>query len=89
MVECSYVVEKSTGKVINFNVLLTAYKDTSVLQKMNREQVMKDYIRYLQLDVLDDWEFNGNRYYSKKADLYVDFQDDNSQGYCSMGLQKS
>ena len=48
---------------------------------------MERYIQYLGLDVLGDWVYNGNRYQSPEAQLFVNtLLEEDSDGF-SIGVE--
>lgn len=87
--ECRCTVELDTGKIISFYLYCTDEENPYYIadQTPDREQAMKRYIKYLGLDVLEDWVYNGNRYYSEKAGLYVNMEYQADTGYFYIGME--
>ena len=52
-----------------------------------RQAVMERYIQYLGLDVLGDWVYNGNRYQSTEAQLFVNALLEEDSGGFSIGVE--
>ena len=49
--------------------------------------MMERYIQYLGLDVLGDWVYNGNRYQSTEAQLFVNALLEEDSGGFSIGVE--
>lgn len=90
VIECQYTVEKETGKIIYFYAFLASSENETIdgrEESFDRKKAMESYITYLNLDILGDWEYNGNRYHSKKAGFYVNAEYLPDQRYYSVGLE--
>ncbi len=81
MIECNYVSDRESGKVLSFVLYST------VGEAVDRQQALEAYIHYLGLDILDDWKYNGSRYYSEKADLYAAMEYDPNSKYYYIGIE--
>lgn len=69
-VSCYYTVDLTSERILSFQ-LYTKEDVPASQQNVERQEVMKRYIQYLGLDVLGDWTYNGNRYESSEAKLFV------------------
>lgn len=58
-------IENKTGKIL----YITFDKDN--IDDKAQEEIMKNYIEYLDLYIIDDWNFENNMLKSEKADLVV------------------
>lgn len=58
-------VERKTGKCI----MLSFPKE--MLADLDKQEVMKNYIQYLDLYIVDDWQFQNSKMVSQKAQLEV------------------
>lgn len=59
-------VEVKTGKILD----ITISKDI-LNNQISKEELMKNYVKYLDLYIIDDWRFENNILKSEKAKLYV------------------
>lgn len=74
-------VDNESEKIVSLS--MTHFFD---LSSVSRQQIMSDYITYLGLDILGDWEYNGNRYYSKKARFYVNAEIEDGSLYIGIEI---
>lgn len=74
-------VDNASEKIVSLS--MTHFFD---LSSVSRQQIMSDYITYLSLDILGDWEYNGNRYYSKKARFYVNAEIEDGSLYIGIEI---
>ena len=81
--ELQLCVEKTSGSVISFYAVLKHVDDLEIVSR----QMAKDYLKYTSLDTLNDWTFDGQRYYSKKAGLYLNIETDGENGMVYLGLE--
>ena len=81
--ELQLCVEKTSGSVISFYAVLKHVDDLEIVSR----QTAKDYLKYTSLDTLNDWTFDGQRYYSKKAGLYLNVETDGENGMVYLGLE--
>lgn len=68
-------IENKTKKIL----CVTLEKDN--LYSNNKEEIMKNYIKYLDLYIIDDWKFVDNMLKSEKAQLVVAGFVDNENNY--------
>ena len=59
-------IEKKTGKIIKLVLNKENLCDT-----IEKKEIMKNYIQYLGLNIIDDWKYDNNIMESKKADISV------------------
>lgn len=88
--ECQYTVEKETGKIIYLYAILSSSENATIdgtEGSFDRKRAMENYITYLDLDLLGDWVYNGNRYHSEKAGFYVSVEYLPERRYYSIGLE--
>ena len=85
--ECNFTIDGDTGKVISFGMNKASRENAEYEAVQGREQTIKKYLLYLGLDVLGDWAYNGNRYYSEKAGLYANMEYEPNTGYFYIGLE--
>ena len=85
--ECRCTLEAETGRVIFFQLYSSqiGFSNTTT-PPPDREQTLASYLEYLGLDILGDWVYNGNRYHSEEAGLYVNMEYD-AGGYFYIGLE--
>ena len=69
-----YTIEIKTGKILDLQIHNIHTADFPPISTIDRKTMIERYIRYLDLDILDDWKYNGNSYYSEKAKLRVDLE---------------
>lgn len=62
-------IENKTTKILYLQI---EGKNKTVFSNTDRKKIMERYIQYLNLDILNDWQYNGNNYYSDNAKLRVD-----------------
>ena len=74
-------VDNESEKIVSLS--MTHFFD---LSSVSRQQIMSDYITYLGLDILGDWKYNGNRYYSKKARFYVNAEIEDGSLYIGIEI---
>lgn len=65
--EYLFIVEEKTGKILCIGVQNGSISDIEL------EELMRNYIKYLDLYIIDDWEFQDNKLKSEKAKLEVYF----------------
>lgn len=67
---CRYYLELEgkTGKAIN---VIIEKSNENLYQTMDKQQILKNYIKYLDLFIINDWEFKNNFMKSEKAKLIV------------------
>ena len=74
-------VDNESEKIVSLS--MTHFFD---LSSVSRQRIMSDYITYLGLDILGDWKYNGNRYYSKKARFYVNAEIEDGSLYIGIEI---
>lgn len=72
----SFDIEKKTGKIISI-----AFNKNNLNKNIDRKEILENYIKYLNLYIIDDWTFEDNKLKSEKAGLYVSIIYDNSEQY--------
>lgn len=83
-VSCSYTTDLASGCVLGFQLYT---KEEYTTSQERRQAVMERYIQYLGLDVLGDWVYNGNRYQSTEAQLFVNALLEEDSGGFSIGVE--
>lgn len=83
-VSCSYTTDLASGCVLGFQLYT---KEEHTTSQERRQAVMERYIKYLGLDVLGDWVYNGNRYQSTEAQLFVNALLEEDSGGFSIGVE--
>ena len=83
-VSCSYTTDLASGCVLGFQLYT---KEEHTTSQERRQAVMERYIQYLGLDVLGDWVYNGNRYQSTEAQLFVNALLEEDSGGFSIGVE--
>ena len=83
-VSCSYTTDLASGCVLGFQLYT---KEEHTTSQERRQAVMERYIQYLGLDVLGDWVYNGNRYQSPEAQLFVNALMEEDSGGFSIGVE--
>lgn len=71
--EYSYLdfsIESKTGKIIAI-----AFNQESYQKNIEKSELLKNYVKYLDLDIIDDWKFEENVLKSEKAQLVVFFEE--------------
>lgn len=63
--EATFKVEQKTGKILELAIRKDKIINTS------KEEIMKNYVQYLDLYIIDDWKFENNMLKSEKAQLIV------------------
>lgn len=59
-------IEKKTGKIISL------YLDKNIINgQISKREILENYVKYLNLYIIDDWKFENNRLTSDKAKLCV------------------
>ena len=81
---CSYTTDLASGCVLGFQLYT---KEEHTNSQEHRQAVMERYIQYLGLDVLGDWVYNGNRYQSTEAQLFVNALLEEDSGGFSIGVE--
>ena len=59
-------IEEKTGKIINADFPKSFLKTDIEIEKQ-----LRNYAKYLDLDIIDDWKFESNILKSEKAQLYI------------------
>ena len=65
-------IENKTGKILYFS-----FKKDNLYDKENKKEMMENYIKYLNLHIIDDWQYEENEVdktctmKSKKADIKI------------------
>jgi hypothetical protein len=70
----SYTMDIKTAKILDLHIEKISTADSLPISTIDRIAMMERFVRYLDLDVLDDWQYNGNSYCSEKAKLRVDLE---------------
>ena len=83
-VSCSYTTDLASDCVLGFQLYT---KEEHTTSQERRQAVMERYIQYLGLDVLGDWVYNGNRYQSTEAQLFVNALLEEDSGGFSIGVE--
>lgn len=83
-VSCFYTTDLASDCVLGFQLYTKEGHDPS---DEGRQAVMERYIQYLGLDVLGDWVYNGNRYQSPEAQLFVNALLEEDSGGFSIGVE--
>lgn len=83
-VSCSYTTDLASDCVLGFQLYTKEENDPS---NERRQAVMERYIQYLGLDVLGNWVYNGNRYQSPEAQLFVNALMEEDSGGFSIGVE--
>lgn len=74
--QMSFNIEKKTGKIISINF------NKNILNKnIDKKEVLENYVKYLNLYIIDDWTFENNSLKSEKAGLYVSLINDGKENY--------
>ena len=81
---CFYTTDLASDCVLGFQLYTKEGHDPS---DEGRQAVMERYIQYLGLDVLGDWVYNGNRYQSPEAQLFVNALLEEDSGGFSIGVE--
>ncbi len=79
-----YEKEEQSGKILNLLIDIQHPIEEEI--GISRVECMKNYIKYMGLDLLGDWRYTNNQYYSKKADLCVAMEIVWEKGYFSIGF---
>lgn len=58
-------IEEKTGKILFINFAKEELKDIS------KEEILRNYVKYLDLYIIDDWKYEENKLKSEKAGLVV------------------
>lgn len=61
--------EERTGKVLS-----VFFNEEDMPKESERRELLENYIRYLDLYIIDDWSYEDQRMRSKKAELVVGFE---------------
>lgn len=62
----SVAIESKTGKI-----LYVEFDKDKMSQEISREEIMRNYIKYLDLYIIDDWKLEDNKLQSEKSQLAV------------------
>lgn len=77
-------VEEKTGKIIR----LAITKD-KLNNEIETKEILKNYIQYLDLYIIDDWVFEDNMMKSQKADLLVNLIESVNDGTCMLSIHST
>ena len=62
----SVAIENKTGKI-----LYIEFDKDKMLEEISREEIMRNYIKYLDLYIINDWKLEDNKLQSEKSQLAV------------------
>lgn len=79
--EYLFIIEEKTGKILCIGV------ENGEISNIELEQLMRNYIKYLDLYIIDDWKFEDNKLKSKKAELEVYFIEDRNN--CALTIHST
>lgn len=77
-------VEEKTGKIIR----LAITKD-KLNNEIETKEILKNYIQYLDLYIIDDWVFEDNMMKSQKADLVVNLIESVNDEICMLSINSN
>lgn len=77
-------IEEKTGKIIR---LITNKENLN--NEIEREELLKKYIQYLDLYIIDDWVYENNIMKSQKADLEVSLVESINSGICILSIHSN
>lgn len=81
------VVENKTGKLIAFSLRFGSESMSADAAEM-RMEILEKYLEYSTLDVLNDWKYNGARFYSEKAGLFLNAEINANENIIYIGLER-
>ncbi len=70
--EYSLEIENKTKKILDFSL------EKDYFASENKEELMLNYIKYLDLNIIDDWKFENDKLKSEKADLVIELKEDDN-----------
>lgn len=70
--EINIEVEEKTGKILYIDL-----PKSQIINDIDKKEIMENYIRYLDLYIIDDWKMENNMLTSEKAQLTVSLLDNN------------
>lgn len=74
-------IEKKTGKIIKIS-----FNKDILNNDINKSEILENYIKYLNLYIIDDWKFENNQVISEKAGLCVIFIEDTKNNQLSLSI---
>ena len=78
-------IEEKTGKIIYIS------SNSDMIKDIDKEEILRNYIKYLDLYIIDDWPFENNVLISEKAELIVSivsYEDMHILSVCSTSNSK-
>lgn len=76
-----FEVESKSGKI-----LFISFDKTDVNNDITKEQIMRNYVNYLDLHIIDDWTLEEGRLKSEKAGLIVGFIQSEKSDICLLSI---
>ena len=72
-------IEEKTGKIITM-----AYLDDIINHNLDKETILRNYVKYLDLYVIDDWKFQNDVLESEKAKIMLKLETSNNESVISI-----
>ena len=85
--DLGYTIDDASGTVISFYAQLNGNVAIENAEE-ERTALMEKYLSYTTLDALGDWSYNGARYFSKKAGLYLNVELSQKSDRIFIGLER-
>lgn len=77
-------IEKKTGKIIKIS-----FNKDILNTDINKSEILENYIKYLNLYIIDDWKFENNQAISEKAGLCVIFIEDTKNNQLTLSINST
>lgn len=77
-------MEEKTGKIIRLII-----NKKNLNNNIDKQELLENYIKYLDLDIIDDWIYENNMMKSKKAELTVSLIESVNDGICLLSIHSN
>lgn len=74
-------IEEKTGKL-----LYVVFEKEDIIEELSAEEIMRNYVRYLDLYIIDDWKYEDEILKSEKAQLVVSLKETLSSYILKLGI---
>lgn len=75
-------IESKTGKI-----LFAVFPKDKLVTDFGSQEILENYVKYLDLYIIGDWKFENNRLNSEKAQLYATLFLDSNTNMCFLSIQ--
>ncbi len=81
---CKFDIEEKTGKIIWLMV-----NKENINNSIEKREIIENYIKYLDLYIIDDWVYDNNTMKSKKADLSISLIENVNNGIYMLSVHSN